>query len=343
MKRALAGVVLAVLVSAGCAGAPSPKWAYDPHQEEGIHGDVEVEWWYHWGFLTDDAGNEWCAFSAFFRTWKKNYPVTRYFLYDLTDLKQGVRRFRSAAGAEILPIVAALSGEAKFPPPHEVIPGQPLEKPGDPLKLRYGDDVLERTGPSAYRLKVGDVDVTLTSIAEPMAVEGTGLTGIGRPEDMHYYTLPRLEATGTIRGRKASGLFWYDHQWGATWTGPSIGWSWWGLQLDDGSHVNAYVLRNVKTRAMIRAVCTHDRQVYPLEAEPLEFWESRSKVKYPVAWRLRAGPLDLKVEPRMKDREVPILGEQESIWEGPVSVSGSVRGRGFQELVSYARERRRAD
>ena len=98
MKRALGILVLAILASAGCATVPSPKWAYDPEQEEGVHGDVEVEWWYHWGFHTDDAGNEWCAFSAFFRTWKKNYPVTRYFLYDLTDLNKGVRSFRSACG-----------------------------------------------------------------------------------------------------------------------------------------------------------------------------------------------------------------------------------------------------
>jgi predicted secreted hydrolase len=335
-------VVAALLLASACA-APSPNWAFDPQQEEGVHGDVEVEWWYHWGFLSDDAGNEWCAFSAFFRTWKRNYPVTRYFLYDLTDLTKGVRQCRSAAGAEILPTVTALTGEKKFPPPHEVIPGQPLEKAGDPLRLRYGDDLLERTGPGAYRLKVGDLDMTLTSRAEAMAVEGTGLTGIRKPEDMHYYTLPRLEATGTIHGRKAGGLFWYDHQWGSTWTGPSIGWSWWGLQLDDGSHVNAYVLRDVKTRKMIRAVCTHDRHVYPLEAEQLDVWESATKVKYPVSWRLRAGPLDLRVEPRMMEREVPILGEQESIWEGPVRVSGSVSGRGFQELVSYAREKRRAN
>ncbi len=342
MTWPLRSIVAALLLASACA-APTPKWAFDPHQEEGVHGDVEVEWWYHWGFLTDDAGSEWCAFSAFFRTWKQNFPVTRYFLYDLTDLKKGVRRFRSAAGAEIVPIMTALTGEKKFPPPHEIIPGGPLEKAGDPLKLHYGDDLLERTGPAAYRLKVGELDLTLTSRAEPMAVEGTGLTGIAKPEDMHYYTLPRLEASGTIRGRKASGVFWYDHQWGATWTGPSIGWSWWGLQLDDATHVNAYVLRDVKTKKMIRAVCTHDRRVYALEAEPLETWESPTKVKYPVSWRLRAGPLDLKIEPLMKEREVPILGEQESIWEGPVRASGSVTGRGFQELVSYAREKRRAN
>ncbi len=334
-------LLLITLAVAGCAADPPARWAYDPHQEEGIHGNVEVEWWYHWGFLTDEAGNEWTAFSAFFRTWKKDLPITRYFLYDLTDLKNGVRNYRSAAGAEILPLVAALSGEAKLPHPHQVIPGKPLEKAGDPLKLRYGDDLLERTGESAYRLKVGEVDVTLKGLAEPMAVEGTGQTGIGRIEDMNYYTLPRLEATGTVRGVKAKGVFWYDHQWGATWTGPSIGWSWWGLQLDDGSHVNAYVLRDLKTKTMLRSVCTHDRRVYTLEAEALDHWDSRSKVRYPVSWRLKAGPLDLTIEPMFKDREVPVLGEQESIWEGPVKVTGSVTGRGYQELVSYARERKR--
>jgi predicted secreted hydrolase len=339
MKRAL----LVVLAVAGCASEPPVRWAYDPHQEEGVHGNVEVEWWYHWGFLSDESGNEWAAFSAFFRAWKKDLPMTRYFLYDLTDLKRGTRQVRSAAGAEILPLVKALSGESKFPAPHQVIPGSPLEKAGDPLKLSYGDDLLERTGKGAYRLKVGELDLTLRSVAEPMAVEGTGQTGIGRIEDMNYYTLPRLEATGTVRGVKAKGLFWYDHQWGATWTGPSIGWTWWGLQLDDGTNVNAYILRDLKNKSVLRAVCTHDRKVYPLDATPIDHWESRTKVRYPVSWRLKAGPLDLKITPLMNDREVPVLGEQESIWEGPVKVTGSVTGRGFQELVSYARERKRGD
>jgi predicted secreted hydrolase len=332
---------LVALVLVGCSTGPQVKWAFDPQQEEGVHANVKVEWWYHWGFLTDETGNEWCAFSTFFRTWKEKFPVTRYFLYDLTDLTHGVRTSRSAAGSELLPIVALISGQAKLPSPHEVIPGTPLEKAGDPLRLRYGDDLLERTGQSSYRLKVGEVDVLLQGIAEPMAVEGTGLIGMGRLEEMSYYSVPRLKATGTVRGAKATGIFWYDHQWGATGSGPTIGWSWWGLQLDDGSHVNAYVIRDLKTKSIVRTICTHDRRVYPLDATPIDHWESRTKVRYPVSWKLKAGPLDLKVEPMMNDREMPVLGEEESIWEGPVKVTGSITGRGYQELVSYAREQRR--
>lgn len=337
--RPLAAALL--ILAAGCA-TPVP-WAFDPEAEEGVHADVRVEWWYHWGFLEDEAGGRWTCFSSFFRTWKPGYPVTRYQLYDLTDLATGERRSRSAAGAEILPLVKALTGETRFPKPHEVIPGDPLEKGGDPLRLRYGDDALERTGPGRYRLKTGEVDLDLVAVSDFMAVEGTGLTGVGDPAEMHYYTIPRLKATGTVRGKKASGLFWYDHQWGATWTEPTIGWSWWGLQLDDGSNLNAYVLRDLKTGAQIRAVATHDRRVYPLVATAETLWESKTRVRYPVAWTLQAGPLKLRVDPIFKDRESPVLGDQESIWEGPVTVTGSHTGRGFQELVSYAREKRKPD
>ena len=343
MNRPLAISALALLAACGGASEPPVRWAFDPDLEEGVHGDVQIEWWYHWGFLTDEAGGEWCCFSSFFRTHDVGLPATRYFIYDLANLQTGERRYRSAAGAEALPLFTALSGATKFPAPHQVIPGAPLEKAGDPLRLQYGRDSLERTSPRKYRLKVGEVDLELRASADAMAIEGTGLTGIERPEEMRYYSLPRLEAKGSVRGKKASGVFWYDHQWGATWNQPTVGWSWWGLQLDDGSNVNAYALRDIKTGQTLRSVCTHDRRVYPLLATPRETWESPTKVRYPVSWTLKAGPLDLTIEPIQKERESPILGEQQSIWEGPVRVRGSVSGRGFQELVSYAREKKRAD
>jgi predicted secreted hydrolase len=334
--------LLGLLLLAGCA-APAQPWAFDPAQEEGVHADVRVEWWYHWGFIEDDAGGRWCCFSSFFRTWKQGFPITRYQLYDLTDLKTGERQYRSAAGAEILPLVKSLTGEARLPKPHAVIPGEPLEKGGDPLRVRYGDDVFERLPDHRYRLKTGDIDFELQPASEFMAVEGTGLTGVGNPEEMHYYTVPRLQGKGSVHGKKATGIFWYDHQWGSTWTEPTVGWSWWGLQLSDGSNVNAYVLRDLKTGAQIRGVATHDRRVYSLSATAESIWESKTRVRYPVAWTLKAGPLNLRVEPIFKDRELSVLGDQESIWEGPVTVTGSHQGRGFQELVSYARERRKAD
>jgi predicted secreted hydrolase len=328
------GWVLAALAAAGCA-APGARWAFDPDAEEGIHADVQIEWWYHWGFLEDDHGGRWSLFSSFFRTWRQDLALMRYQLYDLTDLHSGARTTRSAAGEEALAVAAKVTGQKRFQPPHQVIPGHPLETPGS-LRLRYGDDFLERVGDRIYRLKVQDADLTLKAVTEPMAVEGSGLTGIRKPDDMHYYSIPRLEARGSLRGRPVRGVFWYDHQWGSSWVGAGLGWDWWGLHLDDGRDLNAYALRDFRTGTVLRSVATLGDRVLPLSAAPLEHWSSPAGVRYPVRWSLKAGDLDLEVRPLFPDRETAVLGTLKSIWEGPVHAGGSHTGRGFQELVGYS-------
>jgi predicted secreted hydrolase len=336
MRPVLAGLLLL----AGCAPLPG-HFAFDPDHEEGIHGSVEVEWWYHYGFLTDDRGGEWAVFSAFFRAQRAGMPLSRYLLYDLLDLKSGEHDYRSCLGNEAMALFALSSGRNTLSAPHAVLPGLPLEKAGDPLKLVYGDHSLEQTGRRTYHLKTGDADLTLRAVSEPMPVEGTGLTGVDRPEEMRYYTFPRLKTSGTIKGRPAQGILWYDHQFGAGWTGPGHGWAWWGLQLEDGTNVNAYVLREVPSGAVRKAVLTRDATLLPLEAEPVEWWESPRHIKYPVAWRLKSPGLDLTVQPLFQDREAPIVGDIDMLWEGPVRVTGTAAGRGFQELVGYARDRKK--
>ena len=331
MRRTL----LFFLLSALAACQSVSPFAFDPDAEEGVHGGVTVEWWYHFGWLTDDTGKEWAHFSSFFRAQRSTGPVGRYLIYDLTDLATGKKDFHSLVGEESPKPLKAL-GLRAIPPPHRVIPGSPLENSGDPLRLTYGDAVFRKTGHRTYHLKIGKVDLTLRATSEPMAVEGTGLTGIKQPDDMHYYTIPRLEATGTVNGRRAKGIMWYDHQWGSSWVEPTIGWSWWGLQLDDDTDVNAYVLRNIETGEILKATFTRDSQLYPLKATPFRSWTGKSKREYPIAWDLEGAGLNLRVEPLFDNREVPILGTLRAIWEGPVKVTGSVTGRGYQELVGYA-------
>ena len=342
-RAAFAGFV-AILLFLMASSRPSlPAWAFDPDAEEGIHGGVEVEWWYHYGFLTDDAGTEWALFSDFFRSERKGAPLSRYLLYDLVDLKTGAHDYRSRLGEEAMALYALGSGQSTLSPPHAVIPGRPIEKAGDPLKLTYGENTLQQTERRRYRLRVGEADLDLRAVSPPMPIEGTGLTGVTHPEEMHYYSIPRLEVTGTVKGRPARGTLWYDHQWGASWTGPAFGWSWWGLQLDDGTAVNAYVLRETNPGRVRKTVMTRNGRVSALEATPLEWWESPIHVRYPVAWRLVGGGLDLKIEPAFKNREVMLVGNTDTLWEGPVRVTGTVGGRGFQELVGYARERKRKE
>src|SRR4051812_40667509 len=120
-------LALGLAAAAGCA-SPGPHWAFDPHAEEGVHRDVRVEWWYHWGFLQDDAGGRWACFSSFFRAHKPGLPVTRYYLYDLTDLATGGRYARSPAGAGNLPLFRSPTRGGKLPQPPPLSPLPPPAK-----------------------------------------------------------------------------------------------------------------------------------------------------------------------------------------------------------------------
>ncbi|HYE99132.1 MAG TPA: lipocalin family protein [Planctomycetota bacterium] len=340
-KNPIRSLALSLLLAAGCA-APGYDWGFDPDAEEGVHGGVPVEWWYHWGFLTDETGGEWAWFSSFFRAHGQGLAA-RYLLHDLLDMKSGKSDYRSLLGSEVLTAWQLSSGKKSPEPPHGLIPGGMREKAGGPLDLKYGDAALIRTGHRTWRLEAGGVDLQLRATAPPMAVEGTGLTGLDKPDDMHYYTFPRLEAVGTVRGRKAKGLLWYDHQWGGSWVQQTVGWSWWGVQFDDGSNLNAVVIRDTKTGKVLKATATHDERVYALTARPTAHWTSPLGVRYPTAWELSAGPLRLRVEPYFPDREHPVLFGLEAIWEGPVRVTGSHAGRGFQELVGYPKDARVTD
>jgi predicted secreted hydrolase len=73
--------------------------------------------------------------------------------------------------------------------------------------------------------------------------------------------------------------------------------------------------------------------------EPLRTWRSpRTEVTYPVAMRLRAGDLELALEPLLDDQELDSRSSTGTIyWEGAVRAvrDGRPAGRGYLELTGY--------
>jgi hypothetical protein len=192
---------------------------------------------------------------------------------------------------------------------------------------------FERTGPGTYRLHAGDVNLELRAVSPFLAIEGTGLTGLLVPEEVCIYAVPRLEASGTMYGRKVSGLFWYDHQWGISRLDKGVAWCRWGLQLEDGTDASACIFRDLETGRVYHSTVTHAGKVHPLEAAPVTWWESPKGVHYPVAWDLTGGPLKLRVEPILQEGAL----KGHALWAGPVRLQGSHAGFGFQELAGYGK------
>ena len=188
-----------------------------------------------------------------------------------------------------------------------------------------------------------------------MPVLGTGLTGLDKPEDQHYYTYPRVSAVGKWsrdgHEEPVKGDFWYDHQWGKIASRTLMKWCWWGLRLDDGRNLSIFFLQDARTGKTVQQGLTLHHTDGRTEVcrevafKPGRSWKSPHERVYNVQWEIKADQLGLAIQirPLSDDHELPVL-LYGWIWEGPCAVevndkSGKrVRGIGFQEMIGQGND-----
>jgi predicted secreted hydrolase len=378
----LSGSRVPPVAVAGAQGGPESAarpdgFAYDPQAEEGPHPDADFEWWYHFGFLRSPGSPDYRY--SFVSSFQRN-PSGRYLFYNLVDLRTGSKQHfavvdRALFGARE-PEPRLRSEEAGqtprgglrelgsrlldwsldvlpvLPENHEFLPPASEPLPTE-LSLQYGEHRLEKEAGAyraAYTNRAFSLDLTLRPAAPPMPVGGTGLMGLDRPEDQHYYTYPRVAASARLRQGDAEtswdGTFWYDHQWGKASARTLMKWCWWGLQLDDGRNCSLFLLQNARSGKTVQQGCTlqeaDGRTAYStqLTGTPLRSWKSPRGKTYQVEWQVEAPELGLtvRIQPWMDDHEIPVL-LYGRIWEGPCKAvardrhNRRVSGIGFQELI----------
>lgn len=210
------------------------------------------------------------------------------------------------------------------------------------------------------RLRASDgpvaIDVTLRPAKAPARHGRDGLSAKG-PEPgnaSYYYSYTRLAATGVVTTAEGAwpveGGAWMDHEWSTSALAAGrTGWDWLSLQLDDGTDVMAFQIRDAAGAAAPEssgslvdragAVTTLVADAFTLTARGT--WRSpRTGARYPAGWRLAApsAGLDLAITPLLADQE---LATGFRYWEGAVTAAGTaggrpVRGRGYVELTGYA-------
>ena len=343
-------VALSLLLAAGAANGGG--FAYDPEQEEGPHAGADFEWWYHFGFLGPaEAANPTHAFVSSFQ----RNPAGRYLFYTLTDLANGNKSHHARLDRALLPMPAKLpSGHSYLPKP-----AAPPEADRSVLQLRYGDHQLTLVG-DEYRARflnpAFELNLTLTRCGPAMPVNGNGLQGLENPRDQHYYSYPRMAATGHLvldgESREMSGLFWYDHQWGIVRHPRLMKWCWWGLMLDNGDSLNLFRQWDFESGELVQQGLTRQSATKGVETSrkiemtPGRRWAGPGDRVYHVEWRIAAPELGLTmaIEPIHDDHAIPVL-LYGWIWEGPCRAKvryadGSVtQGIGFQEMIGTDRNR----
>ncbi|HSN76854.1 MAG TPA: lipocalin family protein, partial [Anaerolineae bacterium] len=220
------------------------------------------------------------------------------------------------------------------------------------------EDVPGQPGVTRVQAAAGDVGIDLLLIDRKGPVlqgdQGYSQKGPDPGNASFYYSLTRLATEGTVTVDDAAypvtGTSWKDHEYSTSALAPNqVGWDWFAIQLDDGSELKAFHIRQddgsidpfsagsfVDADGTVTYLSRDDFQI-----EVGETWRSpRSGGEYPARWTLTVPSLDLRLdlEPWLADQE---LNVSYNYWEGAVKVTGEragqpVSGNGYVEMTGYA-------
>ncbi len=333
------------------AAAPGYRYAFP--KDHGPHPAFQTEWWYYTGHLTAESGRTYGYQLTFFRRGtdadavRKNpsrWALKNVFLahFAITDESENTFRYAEKANR---PGVATAGAEAKRSRVWNG-PWFAEERDGAIVLSAVADDrsILLRVKPSRPPVIHGQ--------------DGVSRKGPGKTQTSHYYSMTRMETTGTltINGRleTVKGLSWMDHEFGSNQLADEqVGWDWFGLHLDNGMDLMLYRIRRedgtvepVSSGTLIEpdGRTTHlpfEAFVYSIR----DTWTSRkSNTVYPSRWTIAVPDhrIELTITPAVADQElVTSRSTRVTYWEGSVLVKGrvggeKVTGRGYAELTGYA-------
>ena len=324
--------------------------------DHGPHDAFKLEWWYFTGNLASADGRHFGYQLTFFRnalapaptaidsTGDEPWQTRQLYLahFAVTDVPN--RRLtafeRTARGA------AGLAGAS-----------------ADPFTVWVDDWRVESTGresfPVRLRASANDVEIDVTLDPQrPIVLQGEdGLSrkGDGPNQASYYYSITRLQTSGTIRTKgidvPVNGLSWLDREWSTSLLGRTqVGWDWFSLQLNDGTDIMYFRLRESEAGTPEYAsgvILSADGSRRDLKRDEIVvdatgWWTTSDGVSYPSGWTVATadGRTELRVEPYVEDQE---LNLSIRYWEGAVRVTGvhngaTIEGNGYVELTGYADE-----
>jgi predicted secreted hydrolase len=313
-------------------------------RDHGAHPGYRTEWWYVTGWLDTPDGPQGFQIT-FFRTQPYVDPANP----------------SAFAPRQILFAHAALADPAK----QKLMQGQRIARQGFGLAEAASSDTdivlddwsLKRKVDGQFDAKVSTpefaMDLSLRP-TQPVMLQGNGGYSQKGPlpeQASYYYSLPHLAVSGHLhKGNyvvSVSGEAWFDHEWSSNLLDPrSVGWDWTGLNLDDGSSVMAFQVRDAAGKPVWAGGGFRDKDGKYVDLKPgdvafaaLRRWHSpRTGANYPVqsvlSIRLPSGMRRFTLSPLFDDQELDTRATGGPIyWEGAVRTTG---GRGYLELVGYA-------
>ena len=325
--------------------AALPKKSLSFPRDHGSHPEFRTEWWYVTGF-GGTAQRELGFQLTFFRS-----------RVEATQQMQS-----RLAARQLLFAHAAVTDVANRKVWHEQLSAREgmeiaRAREGD-IDLRLRDWSMRQVG-GDYQISLQSreisFDLTLRP-TQPLLLQGdAGLSrkGPATEQASYYYSHPQLALDGKLRlGKETialSGKAWLDHEWSNQMLHPQArGWDWIGMNLDDGSAVTAFQIRDGAGRALWDGGSFRHPKA-PLynfsQGEvifrPQRLWTSPiSRASYPVEWIVRTPADFYTVKALLDNQELDSRASTGTVyWEGLSELfdsNGRKVGRGYLEMTGYA-------
>ena len=312
-------------------------------RDYGAHPEFRTEWWYVTGWLTTEDGKDLGFQVTFFRTRpavdQRNpsafAPKQLLFAHAaLSDSVEGRLEHDQRAARAGFGLAAAAESDTDI-------------RIDDWSLVRSNGAFIAKTGGTRFAL---DLAITPTQEILLQGENGYSRKGPEPTQASHYYSLPHLKVSGTVRrgGRlqNVTGSAWLDREWSSTLLDPrAVGWDWIGINLDDGGALMAFQVRGANGEAIWAggALRRADGRLEHFAKDDVRFatrrsWRSpRTGAVYPVERdvfvRLQEGERQWRITPLFDDQELDSRGGGGPVyWEGAMRSNG---GRGYLALTGY--------
>ena len=325
-----------------------PGYEFVFPRDHGSHPEYQTEWWYFTGHFRAESGRRYGFEVTFFRAGVNREPSqSRWDLRDvapahfaITDVQAKDFRYYEKLNRMSPYTADAAVGRMNV----------------------FNESWRATTNPDgSWRLVAAQgkdaVDLTLRT-RKPPAIHGENGVSVkaqGLGYASHYYSMTRLEVSGTVNGQRGSGQAWMDHEFGSSALRESQqGWDWFSIQLDNDTELMLYIIRRTNGTPDVTSsgsfVSSDGRVIHirhdQMRITPLSKWKSpKSGATYPMGWKIDVpiARMTLTLRPVMEAQElITTASTNVTYWEGAVDVHGSsngigVRGEGYVEMTEYDR------
>jgi predicted secreted hydrolase len=215
----------------------------------------------------------------------------------------------------------------------------------NPSPMGYVNNVIEINN-GIYHIKTENLDLNLKPKGKHFLHHGNGVFSF-KKKRVYYYSFTDMEVEGTLilNGKpiEVKGKAWMDHEW-AGFAGEK-NWNWFSIQLDNKTGImihdynnkeNVYVGIDRKGRGEF----TDDLVLVP-KAE----WKSPlTGAKYPTEWNIYIPSKSINLIAKAPVKQQEVLFGSLNYWEGPIDISGTIKGKkvkglGFMELTGRKAEK----